>query len=316
LCTFADNNGFSPPIQLSEDMPGLVRLLTAYIQWAYGADVKFHVAKHAVLSVQYLMRQTRGQLRSPWDAIESWSAELDLQMRPPFPFLVLRGLVGVARTLGLQFLGLGKSALAAEHLCFAILLEAAFFGLLRPGEMFKLGSDTVGLPEGGVLSGVFAVVAVLLPKNPRAFGRRQFAVVRDEGATAWLTWALKGRPPGFSLWPWTQSRFRKRLAALCAELGLEACGFVPASARAGGATHFYLSGIDPSRLRFWGRWAAESSLNHYIQEATAGMILRKLPVATNQRLAQLVDASQFSAFPPAVPSLGLFSYGRHLSVPV
>ena len=213
LCVFADNNGYPPPAALEHDVSQLSRLLTAYVQWAYTADLPLQLAKHTLLSVQFLMRHTRGHLQSPWDAVESWSQEQELKMRPPFPLLVLRALVGTARTLGLQNLTLGRIGLSAEYLCFAILLESAFYGLLRPGEMFGIGSDTVGLPGVGVLSGNYAVVAVINPKNARAFGRRQFAVIRNQGASEWLLWALKDRPPGFTLWPWTQAEAPQRRRA-------------------------------------------------------------------------------------------------------
>ena len=39
------------------------------------------------------------------------------------------------------------------------------------------------------------------------------------------------------------------------------------SLRPGGATYYYLVGGEIRRIRFWGRWSNETSLDHYIQKA-------------------------------------------------
>lgn len=309
LCLFCSQTNRKAPLELAFNVPALSVLVTDFIQYAYENHIPFLKARHALLSVQYVCRHAKGKMKGSWDAIESWQHELEVSMRPPMPLLVLEVLVGLARVLGFAQLESGCHQLAGEYFAFAIVLDAAFFALLRPGEMFALSSDVIALPEQHGLSGEFAVVAIEKTKNPRSFGRKQFAVVRHARPTRWLSWALAGRPKAFRLWPWTPTRFRKRLAFLSEELGLTQCGLVPGSARAGGTTHFYLEGVDPGRLRFWCRHGAEQTLNHYVQEATATLILSKLEPHILARLESLRKACRFTQFPPSASSALCLQHG-------
>ena len=302
LCEFCDQQQRKTPLEIALNLRALTLLVTDFIQFAYDNSMSFLLARHALLAVQYICRHAKGKMRGAWDAIESWHHELEVSMRPPFPLLVLEALVGLARVLGFAQLESGNYKLATEYFSFALCLDVAFYALLRAGEMFALSSDVVGLPDRHGLSGDFAVIAIEKTKNPRSFGRKQFAVVRHARPTRWLEWALRGSPKGFALWPSTPARFRKRLAFLCKELGVEHCKFVPGSARAGGTTHFYLEGVDPSRLRFWCRHSAEHTLNHYVQEATAALILGKLDPIILARLESLRLACSYTEYPPAASS--------------
>ncbi len=54
---------------------------------------------------------------------------------------------------------------------------------------------------------------------------------------------------------------------------MELLGLSPGCLRAGGATRFFRLEVDISRIRFLGRWRNLATLDHYIQEASACMVL-------------------------------------------
>ena len=73
-----------------------------------------------------------------------------------------------------------------------------------------------------------------------------------------------------------------------------------AALRAGGATYWFQSGIEPGRLKFWGRWASERTLSHYLQEAVSALMVLKLDAAHTMRLERMLAAGAKLAFPPPI----------------
>ena len=168
------------------------------------------------------------------------------------------------------------------------MLEAGFFGLLRPVEMYDLTRGGIALP-GSLLSsmGRYAVVAIRNPKNRRQLGRSQFATVRSENASDWLAYLCDGLASSDRLWPSTAREFRARFKHLCELACLSDMNFVPSSLRAGGATWMFMKQVEPPRLKFYGRWSSERTLNHYLQESVAQQLSHSAsPLA--QRLVQVV----------------------------
>ena len=82
-----------------------------------------------------------------------------------------------------------------------------------------------------------------------------------------IGWLGHRLPPGAKLWPFPRLRFAQCIRELSNLLGVSHLRLLLSSLRAGGATHFYVQRTDPSRLKYWGRWVAERSVAHYLQEA-------------------------------------------------
>ena len=78
------------------------------------------------------------------------------------------------------------------------------------------------------------------------------------------------------LWPRAPRDFAARLRFLFCRLKLETMPFTSACLRAGGATYWFNRGVKVHRLKCWGRWASERSLNHYLQEAYSALMLLRL----------------------------------------
>ena len=74
---------------------------------------------------------------------------------------------------------------------------------------------------------------------------------------------------------------------------------MPSSMRPGGTTHFFVEeGIEPDRLTFWGRWASNRSLKHYIQESIAAQLLLTSPFEAHRIVhALLTDCCDMLEIP-------------------
>ena len=67
-------------------------------------------------------------------------------------------------------------------------------------------------------------------------------------------------------------------------------GVTPGSLRGSGATHFYMDTEDVQRIAWRGRWAKLKTLEHYLQEVAAQLLLHKLPEETKQKIRVLSEA--------------------------
>ena len=92
--------------------------------------------------------------------------------------------------------------------------------------------------------------------------------------------------------------FARRFGDIMLALHIPKGTYTPASLRPGGATWDYLNGLPIGNLKFRGRWAAESSLEHYIQECVAYLDFENLSKTT----VELIDVCD-CLFEPFVQSL-------------
>jgi hypothetical protein len=188
-----------------------------------------------------------------------------------------------------------------------VLVQIGFYGLLRPGEILKLRRSDVCVPSDALSSSELAVLRIVRPKNRRAMGFCQFAVVRSKSATDWLSWLVKDLGRDDFLWSGSPQLFRRLFKQLTNSLQLQTLELVPASLRAGGATYCFLQGVEVSRLRFWGRWSSEKSLEHYVQEAMAAQLSMTLGDDAAQLIHDLLTAGSFLE---RVPTWSLCSISR------
>jgi hypothetical protein len=287
-------------------------ILIRYIQAIFEAGRPLSDATHAVIALQRRYPGLRGHLRRAWDSVLSWKLKTPLQMRAPvtLPILQVLFLTGLCQGL---LLGPNHEA-AFKWVAGAILLRVAFFGLLRPVEVCSLLREDFVLPSE-VFQGFGHRAAMLIrrPKNRRFSARCQFATITDACTIAWLEWFLKGVPSHAKAWPLTTSSLRGWFKALLKAADLADLPYVPASLRAGGTTHFFLEGIDASTLRFMGRWRSLDSLEHYIQEAIAVIIMSKLSDVARANIAQTLECiQQHQLLPPAAPWQAFLSRQRQL----
>ena len=104
------------------------------------------------------------------------------------------------------------------------------------------------------------------------------------------------------LLPGGAEQFRSIFFQIVTDLGIQDLGITPALLRAGGANHSFSTGAcDLGQLKLKGRWAALSTLEHYVQECTATLVMLRLSEQVLDRLEQLFRFGTTFAFPPAAP---------------
>ena len=162
--------------------------------------------------------------------------------------------------------------------------------MLRPGELCALLREDVVIPNSLSLGGPYITVRIANPKNKRHFGRQQFVVIQHPNSVSWVTWVVSCAKPDAQLWPGSTQEFRNMFRLALTKLKLQHCRFSPASLRAGGASFFSHTGMELGKVRLLGRWAAEASLQHYVQVATAEQVLPKLPEKVSRRLLTVTHA--------------------------
>ena len=294
-----DLAAFSRNLLLAEETAAL------FVQWCYDRRVPFWMCKHGLLAIQTRWRHLKGTLGRGWDALRSWGLRRPLNSRTPITLELLQALAAISFSQGLEHAGF-------SHLfcCFSVLVRVGFFCLLRPGELTRLRAGDVLLPAEHEES-TSAVLRIVNPKNAQFMGRCQFAMLHDGSTIAWLRWLVHGLPSGCKLWPSSANRFRSVFTYMMKTMELSHLKLGPGSLRPGGTTHQFRAGISVARLKFWGRWASESSLNVYVQECMARLVECSLSSESQVSVIDVCRRSQlFWTGPPAVPWQALFLRAR------
>jgi hypothetical protein len=274
-------------------------VLALFVDFCHSSELGFDLAKHAILAVQHML-QLKNHLPRAWNCMKAWKLELPITHRVPLPIEILMALFGFS--LDCWLCGAGSSGL---FLPMAILLRVAFFGLLRPGEVFGMKRMDVLLREVNPSESV-AVLVIRRPKNRGSLGRRQFAVVRDTPTVMWLSWMISGLEPTANLWPSTSTRFRDLFRELVSIAGCGHLKLSPGCLRPGGTTWLFMQGHDISRIQFLGRWAALGSLQSYIQEAMGHLVWVALDEQQSAHIAAAISASKRAwNSPPLLPRASL-----------
>ena len=132
----------------------------------------------------------------------------------------------------------------------------------------------------------------LFPKTRKKGPRRQHVVVSDPLLVRCLQRVCQHLDASSCLLPYTEHTARKRVQQVCQALGLPHNLYAWSSLRAGGASFEYLNGMPLSALKFRGRWSAERSLDHFVQECVTFLDMAGLSLDTKQRIQRVARCSQ------------------------
>ena len=281
--------------------------LTRFVEYCFVNQISIHYPRRAILAWQRRQPMLRGRLKTAWSALRGWEITLPWRSRTPVP-------LAMAQRIFLQGL---EDALAArsrklklQYLCLAFLWMLSFWGLLRPGEALSLTTADITVVMAG-LESLTAVVGIMKPKTRRVptAGRHQVVAIVDAGTSAWAQYICSSFPRGTPLWPWTRARHYEMFRSVLHRCSLKGVGITPASARAGGATHLYLTGLSLEHLAFLGRWVSVSSMRAYIQEGGYQLAWTQISAQDQKVLHNVVGAcsSVLSSPPKASLDQWLFS---------
>ena len=284
------------PESCSRDPERMNALLIDHIQFLHEERRGVSAGKHALLSIHHRYPHLRPSLQAAWDSVKSWEQLDPVRLRQPIPPLVLDCLFYFAMLMGFGATG----QVARDWICFGIGLLCGFDGLLRPCEFCSLKAGLIAVPSQALhslMSG--GLMTVLNGKNRRVFGRVQIAILDRGRSLDWLSWLVRGMDNEVRLFHGGTAKFRRLFHTAVKALHLESLRLSPAGLRAGGATHLFTSGrMDVSRIKYRGRWASLSTLEHYIQEASAQLALMRLDSWTVDRLLKIRAAGSVFESPP------------------
>ena len=156
----------------------------------------------------------------------------------------------------------------------AVAMVLSFDCYLRAGELLGLIREDVATGRDRRIGTNDDRVHIHLRSTKT--GAHKGVEVRDAQVKQLLLTLVKRTKHGQRLFPWSHSTHLKWFKTACAALGLSS-DYVHHSLRHGGATRDYLNGMAIADVMVRGRWAANKSAVHYIQQGRQLMMLHDIP---------------------------------------
>ncbi|CAE7908105.1 TNNC1, partial [Symbiodinium sp. KB8] len=176
------------------------------------------------------------------------------------------------------------------------LVLLGFLAMLHPAEMVSLTRRDLVFPRDnlGHVSALF--IFLRNPKTAR-FARRQHGKIDDPNAIAYLDKLFGSLQLEDRLFPASMHTFRRLWDAIMQRLGIPCRaalrGATPGVLRGSGATFFYQQTENVPLLAWRGRWARQKTLEYYLQEVAAQMLLGELTPAARARILLLDEHCEF-----------------------
>ena len=292
VADFSDflRDGQLPPLDILRDgQLGLV--LVEYIQYLYNNDKPVSHGKELLNHLVRRNRELRPFLRDAWRSITEWDTLEPGTSRHPMPEGVLLASVVVAMIW---------ARYNFVWMRIAVALVVGFSAALRPADVYFLTREGFVLPCDA-FSEVREVWLVLRHSKTKKMTRLQHACISDPILVDFIEsfWYLAA-PPGeggkrapLLIEGDARTRadfFRTRFDVLMRFLGVPTSqkeGLTPSSLRAGGITALYRRNKDLHLLRLVGRWSNMRTMETYIQELPAVMIMTHLSEASKRRILSL-----------------------------
>ena len=211
-----------------------------------------------------------------WQVDRKWQLAEPGECRPVISGPLLCAAISVAAMWGWHF-WIGVSMIG-------------FLGMLHPAEFLNLCRQDLVLPKDALVNQQIAYVHLRNPKTAR-FARRQHAKIDDPFAVRYLEALYGSRPLSFRLFPGSVTVYRRQWDAIMHLLEVphsrQSRGATPASLRGSGATHLYLATEDIQLIAWRGRWTKVKTIEFYLQEVAAQLILHHLSDSAKARIELL-----------------------------
>ena len=279
-------------------------VLMQWVQWAFENDLTYNQAVEGVLC--FTQEFFWLSPKPVWRLLRSWRDREPVEVRHPISMPLAKAIILVAFCWGWENI--------------AVMFWLCFHGLLRPGEMSALvPSDFVFQNRFGVTgeAETICVVRIRNPKTRRLGPRKQHVLVTEQLLVLWLfhvitPMRISGHP--HTVTGYAMASLSRKLAQIINALGVPPHLYTLGGFRPGGATWEYMNHVAIGHLKFRGRWAVESSLEHYIQECVAHLDFQDLDNSVKLRIHSF--SLVFDQLIPAhVHSLCVASSGKHVPPP-
>ena len=172
---------------------------------------------------------------------------------------------------------------------FAALSMLAWTCLLRPIEFLSASRRHLVLPSDLLRSLPPYFLQIPNPKTRNTSAKQQSARGDDHDTWRLLCAVFGNHRPEDKLWPATPAKFRKLFDFIMGELGL--ADLTPASFRGGGATALLEETENPPLVQRRGRWLNARTMDIYLQELQAALVLPSLSPEARYKIQMLALAA-------------------------
>ena len=259
---------------------------------AYGLHLFRHghpryMLVYALTAVQDTFPQHRPFLGGAWQVNKKWEVAEPGECRPVVSLRVFRAAITVG-ILWQWFQWVGITLLA-------------FAGMLHPSEFVGLERRHLMFPRDTFYTTSALYIHLKNPKTSR-FARQQHVKISDPEVIQYVDYHFGALSLSERIYNASISAYRNQWTAIMTKLGvpckLQNKGVTPGSLRGSGATQLYLQTENIPLICWRGRWARVKTLEFYLQEVSAQVLLHSLSSASRSLIGQLNRAS-FGVFPKA-----------------
>ena len=167
--------------------------------------------------------------------------------------------------------------------------------MLHPSEFINLSRKDLVLPRDAMINEQVLYIHIKNPKTAR-FARRQHCKLEDPTVIGYLDALYGSCDLSARLYPGSASMYRRQWDAILSRLGIPHSralkGATPAVLRGSGATHLYLATEDIGLVQWRGRWTKQKTIEFYLQEVAAQLMLHDLDVLARERIRKLGAAGR------------------------
>lgn len=235
---------------------------------------------YAITSAQNYFPQYRNMLSPAWQVDKKWQLTEPGECRPVISAPILRAMTSLA--------------LIWKWDCWLAITLIAFSAMLHPAEFLSLTRRDLVLPSDAMISQLVMYVHVQNPKTAR-FARRQHCRIDDPWVIKFAIAVFGNLPLDCKLFLGSTTSYRSHWDAVLRRLGVPCLrkdrGATPGSLRGSGATHLYLATEDVQKVQWRGRWSRLKTVEFYLQEVAAQLLLHNLSHLARERVRIL---GQFS----------------------
>eukprot|EP00438_Fugacium_kawagutii_P010778 Skav220890 [mRNA] locus=scaffold3880:13453:20349:+ [translate_table: standard] len=253
--------------------------LRGYGMHLYRSGFPRYMFVYALTAVQDRFPQHRPFLASAWHIDKKWQLMEPGECRPVISLPVFKAIL----CLGLLW----------NWNRFVAVTMIAFAGMLHPAEFIPLTRGDLMLPRDTFHTTDALYVHLKNPKTFR-FARQQHVKISDPDIIHFVDALFGNLPIDFKLFGGTIHMYRNQWNAIMQNLGIPYRqvdrGITPGTLRGSGATSYYLLTENIPLICWRGRWSRVRTLEFYLQEVAAQVLVHSLTPASRARIEMLHHA--------------------------
>ena len=258
----------------SSELLGLC--LRAYGLHCFSTGLPRYLLVYALTATQEYFPNSKPMLSLAWQVDKKWQIHEPGECRAVLPGIAVKAALCIAAFWGwFDWLGI-------------VLL--GFSAMLHPAEMLALTRRELLFPEDLCHDAPCLFVRLNNPKTAR-FARRQHGRIDDQWTIRILYHLFGSLSLDTKVYPFSLATFRKQWNAIMAQLGIPYTqaghGATPGVLRGSGATFMYTQVEDVSWIAWRGRWSRLRTLEYYLQEVAASVLVHSLHPWAKSKIEKL-----------------------------